>query len=493
VLYFDDQSPGGQLRFLANGLTESLIAELSSVKPLKVISKNGVAQFKGKDVAPDSVARALRVGTIVTGSVAQSGDRLRVRVSLVDALTGNEIGTTTLDRPREELFKLQDDLASEISRILRKDLGHEVQGLVSKVGTRNARAWEALQQARLTLAGVDSLLASGNVQAASGRYLAADSELVQVEALDDKWAAAPVQRGWIAYRQARLLGPGDPSQYSKWLDAGAAQAAQALALAPNDPDALELRATVRYFSWLMNLAPDPAASNRLITDAESDFRASTKANPLQATAWNTFSHLLLAKSQTAEAKLAAQTAYESDPYLTDIDKTIWRLFQSSLDLNERTEASKWCAVGRSRFPDNFRFTECRLWLFTLEGGKPNVDSLWTTYGDYVKASPPNLQKFDALKGKMIAAVGLIRAGLPDSARAVVVAARGNPQIDPGGELVYLEAIVRAQLGDKDDAIRLLTRFLAANPQQRAFAGHDESWWLDRIRDDPRYKALVGSA
>jgi serine/threonine-protein kinase len=493
VLYFDDQSPGGQLRFLANGLTESLIAELSGVKPLKVISKNGVAQFKGKDVAPDSVARALRVGTIVTGSVAQSGDRLRVRVSLVDALTGNEIGTTTLDRPREELFKLQDDLASEISRILRKDLGHEVQGLVSKVGTRNARAWEALQQARLTLAGVDSLLASGNVQAASGRYLAADSELVQVEALDDKWAAAPVQRGWIAYRQARLLGPGDPSQYSKWLDAGAAQAAQALALAPNDPDALELRATVRYFSWLMNLAPDPAASNRLITDAESDFRASTKANPLQATAWNTFSHLLLAKSQTAEAKLAAQTAYESDPYLTDIDKTIWRLFQSSLDLNERTEASKWCTVGRSRFPDNFRFTECRLWLFTLEGGKPNVDSLWTTYGDYVKASPPNLQKFDALKGKMIAAVGLIRAGLPDSARAVVAAARGNPQIDPGGELVYLEAIVRAQLGDKDDAIRLLTRFLAANPQQRAFAGHDESWWLDSIRDDPRYKALVGSA
>lgn len=243
----------------------------------------------------------------------------------------------------------------------------------------------------------------------------------------------------------------------------------------------------------MNLAPDPAASNQLIANAEADFRASTKANPLQATAWNTFSHLLLAKSQTAEAKLAAQTAYESDPYLTDVDKTIWRLFQSSLDLNERNEAEKWCATGRQRFPDNYRFTECGLWLFALEGTKPNVDSLWSAYNAYVKRSPPNMQKYDALKGKMIASLGLIRAGLPDSARAVAVSARGNPQIDPGSELTYLEGIVRAQLGDKDDAIRLLTRFLAANPQQRAFAGHDESWWLDNIRDDPRYKALVGSS
>ena len=132
-------------------------------------------------------------------------------------------------------------------------------------------------------------------------------------------------------------------------------------------------------------------------------------------------------------------------------------------------------------------------LFTLEGKKPNVDSLWSAYHAYVTRSPANVQSFDALKGGMITAIGLIRAGLPDSARAVAVRSRGTPQIDPAGELTYLEAIVRAQAGDKDDAIRLITRFLAANPQQRAFAGHDESWWLDNLRDDPRYRALVGPA
>ena len=66
VLYFDDQSEGGKLKFLADGLTESLIDELSAVKGLKVISRNGVAPFKGKNVPTDSVQRALKIGTIVT-------------------------------------------------------------------------------------------------------------------------------------------------------------------------------------------------------------------------------------------------------------------------------------------------------------------------------------------------------------------------------------------------------------------------------------------
>jgi len=60
VLYFDDRSEGGKLRFLADGFTEALIDELSAVKQLKVISRNGVAPFKGKTVAPDSVQRGGR-------------------------------------------------------------------------------------------------------------------------------------------------------------------------------------------------------------------------------------------------------------------------------------------------------------------------------------------------------------------------------------------------------------------------------------------------
>ena len=92
---------------------------------------------------------------------------------------------------------------------------------------------------------------------------------------------------------------------------------------------------------------------------------------------------------------------------------------------------------------------------------------------------------------MLVALGLLRAGLPDSARAVASRSRANPQVDPSADVLELEARFRAQVGDKDEAIRMLTRWFANNPGTQAFAKFDERWWWDPVRDDPRYKALVG--
>jgi eukaryotic-like serine/threonine-protein kinase len=491
VLYFDDQSDG-KLKALAAGLTESLIDELGTVKQLTVISRNGVAPFKGKSVAPDSVQRALKVGTVVTGSVAESGDRLRVRVDLVDASNNNQIGTTTIERTRADLFALQDTLAKEVARTLRKKLGTEIEAMVSRPGTSNAQAWEAMQRAKQSFAGVDSVLASGGVKAAIAQLDAADNDFAAVEAMDKKWPAPMVQRGFIAFRKVLLLGNGDPTQIPKWLDVAAKHAGRALELAPQDPDALELRGTVRSFLWSYNQTSDPNALRKAVLDAETDLKASVAANPVQASAWNALSFVLWSENKFADAKLAAQRAYESDPYLKDANRTIWRLFQNSIELNNPVEADKWCKIGGQRFPDYFRFTECRLWLYNLPGRKVSADSVWQAYNAFVEKSPGN-KDFNKLKGGMIAALGLVRAGVSlDSARAVVGRSRGNPQIDPASELLVYEAHFRAQTGDKDDAIKLLTKFFAASPQQRAVAKDDDSWWWEPIKDDPRYRALVSS-
>ena len=491
VLYFDDQSEGGKLRFLADGLTEALIDELSAVKQLKVISRNGVAPFKGKNVTPDSVQRALKVGTLVTGAIQQSGERLRVKVSLVDALTGDVLASKTVEQSRADVFKIQDSVAKEVSVALRKDLGGEIEGLVSRPGTSNTQAWEALQRAKQTLAGVDEVLASGGVQPAIDRLTAADSEFAAVEAMDKKWAAPIVQRGFIAHRKLLLLANGDPNAIDKWLNAGAAQADRAIALSPKDPDALELRGTIRVFRWIYNRIPNGVTAEKLVNDAEADFRAAVTANPLQATAWNALSFVMQGKYMPSEAKLAAQSAYDSDPYLKDVHKTIWRLFQNSIDLGNRNQAEQWCNLGRQRFPDNYRFTECRLWLYVLPGQKPSPDSVWSAYRDFANKTPASIRAFSSLRGQMLAAMGLFRAGLADSAKATAVHARGNPQIDPAYELLFYEAQLRSLLGDKDEAIRLLTTYFANNPAQRTFFKNDQSWWWDGIRSDPRYKALAG--
>jgi len=93
---------------------------------------------------------------------------------------------------------------------------------------------------------------------------------------------------------------------------------------------------------------------------------------------------------------------------------------------------------------------------------------------------------------MVVAMALARAGLKDSARAVAVRSRADATMDPLRELVNFEAIVRTMLGDKDEAIRLLTVYFATNPQQQSTNDKDESWWFRDLKDDPRYQALVGT-
>ena len=206
------------------------------------------------------------------------------------------------------------------------------------------------------------------------------------------------------------------------------------------------------------------------------------------------SYLLIFTSRHTEGNLAARDAYTADPYLTDANKTVWRLFQTSVDLANSQAAKQWCDEGERRFPGDYRFVECRLWLLTLEGQNPppTATAIWAANDRFLASDKVDKPEFAKKKGMMISAIALVRAGLPDSAKSVLGRAQGNESIDPGGDLIWLETLARAQLGDKDRAISLYTRYLALHPQVRAFAARDETWWFAPLRDEPRYKALVGA-
>jgi tetratricopeptide (TPR) repeat protein len=415
-----------------------------------------------------------------------------VSVSLVNAASGAEIGSKILERPRQEIFALQDDLAKEVAIFLRQRLGQEVELRKSRQRTNNPAAWELLQKAQEEIRGVDPLVTAGDVPAATRQFVRADSLLARAETADPKWVTPVTQRGWLAYRQARMSSSFDKADYAERIEKGMGHVDQALKLQPGDPDALELRGTLQYLRWLLNLAPDPAEAAQLMVDAEKDLRASVAANPQQASAWTTLSHLLINKLETAEAKLAALRAYDADPYLTNANLTIWRLFSTSLDLEDGVEAKHWCGEGQRRFPTDPRFAECQIWLFALTSQKPDVNKAWSLLDEYVRLSPPNLRDFRRLRGQMLVAMALARAGLADSARSVAARSRADATMDPPRELVSFEAIVRTILGDKDEAIRLLGLYFATNPQQRTSIDKDESWWYQDLRGDPRYQALVGA-
>jgi len=90
-------------------------------------------------------------------------------------------------------------------------------------------------------------------------------------------------------------------------------------------------------------------------------------------------------------------------------------------------------------------------------------------------------------------MALARAGLIDSAKRVAERARADATIDPTRDLAYFEAAARMIMGDKDEAMRLLTTYVAANPQSRASMAKDQTWWFRDLRSDPRWQTLIGAA
>src|SRR3989475_4900233 len=301
VLYFADDSKDHTLGYLADGLTEALIEELRPVPSLTVISRNGVAPYSDPGVPPDSVARALKVGTIVRGDVelAGGGRGFRVFVRLIDGARGAGFKRASFEQPAGAVLAIRDSLAQRVAEFLRVRLGEELRVREERAGTRSVAAWSLVQQGERARKDAEARLAGDDVDGAFAGLDRADSLLAQAEAADPQWVEPMVQRGTIAHRRARLTR--DRKEAARWLGVALAHAEQALRLVPGYPRALELRGTARYTKWLLDLSADPAEQAKLLTGARPDLEAATTTDPSQASAFSTLSHLYYQTDERAAA------------------------------------------------------------------------------------------------------------------------------------------------------------------------------------------------
>jgi len=487
VLYLQPRSTEEEVPFLAAGLTEALIDELGAIDALHVVSRNGVAAYRGEVVPADSIGRALRVGTLVDGTVALSEGQIRVNVAFLNANTGEQFGRTLVQRPRTELFQLQDDLAHEVALFLRGLLGEELELIERQAGAENVEAWELWQRARAATDHANALSDAGDMETAWDQIGVADSLLAAAEELAPEWVDPTVERGWLAYRRSRWAGATEQVEAGRWIDEGMDHARVALQLVPDDPDALELRGSLQYWRWLLDLEADPAAAQALFDESEADLRRSIGVNQDQAGAWAMLSHLLLNKAETAQGKMAASRAYQADAYLRNADVILWRLFSTSYDLEDQPEATHWCNELGRRFPDDPRFVECLLWQMTMHDAETDVDRAWELADALVLLRPSQEAEFSRRWAGMAVAAVIARKGMADSARAVAYRSQGDASVDPTRDLVYVEAFVRTLLGDNEEAIDLLAEFMAA-------VGGDPSdidyWWFSGLREEARYQALL---
>jgi TolB-like protein len=481
VLYFDDHSPGGELGPLANGLTEDLINALVNVQGLTVTSRNGVKPYQQNPVPVDSIARALRVGTIVEGSVTGSGDRIRATAQLIDAADDVHLWSQQFDVDRSDFLSLQDTLVRSISLALREELGIELELRRVQGAATNPEAWTLYQRA-MNLYDESGDLTTADPGSVARRLEEADSLLVQAQILDPEWADPAIQRVWVALVVSRQFG--EVQGYMRASDStrvlGLVE--EAVERVGETPEVLEARGVVRY-----EVTEAAQVSERGYDLAAEDLLRAVREKPSLARAWAVLSDVHRVRGGFAEATHAAEMALEADAFLLEAPDVTMRLFEVNMESRELEQAERWCVEGRRRFPDNLNFALCRFMVLTSWPGRAD-----TAYAralvDSMRAEAPRETWDDGYRPWALLQTAKVVAlsGAPDSARALIPEARGP---EPQAWLSYDEAHLRLILGERDEALNLLELYLEDQaPARKAYLRRD--WWFEALWDDPRFLELT---
>ncbi len=144
VLAFTNMSSDKEQDYFSDGISEEILNLLAKIPDLKVISRTSSFSFKGKDVTTDEIGKTLHVNHILEGSVRKSGNILRITAQLINAHDGTHLWSATYDRKMEDIFKIQDEIASRVTKQLKLSL----LGDVIKSKTTDPKAYALYLQSR---------------------------------------------------------------------------------------------------------------------------------------------------------------------------------------------------------------------------------------------------------------------------------------------------------------------------------------------------------
>jgi len=143
VLPFVNMSKDPDNEYFSDGLADTLLHKLAQVSSLRVVARTSSFAFKGQNVDIRTIGEQLGVSTIIEGSVQKSGDRLRIIAQLIDVTDGSHLWSKNFDRPEEDLFAIQDEIAKEVAAALEVTLLGEESARLSQRSAGNLESYDA--------------------------------------------------------------------------------------------------------------------------------------------------------------------------------------------------------------------------------------------------------------------------------------------------------------------------------------------------------------
>jgi serine/threonine protein kinase/tetratricopeptide (TPR) repeat protein len=148
VLPFLNVGGNPDTEYLSDGITETLINNLSQLPDIRVTARSLAFRFKGKDVDPLEAGRELNVRAVITGTVTTRGDMLVIQSDVMDVTNGSQIWGNQYTRPLGDILAVQDEIATEIFDKLRLRVTGEEVKLATRRYTEDAEAYQLYLRGR---------------------------------------------------------------------------------------------------------------------------------------------------------------------------------------------------------------------------------------------------------------------------------------------------------------------------------------------------------
>lgn len=447
VLPLANLSGRSEQDFFVDGMTEALVARLSRLEDVRVLSSTSAMRFRGSTRPLPEIARELGLDAVVEGSVLRAGGRVRVTARLVDARGDRSLWSHAYDRDVDDVLALQAELSAAIAREVS---GHLAGGQANGGAAHPAVPGEAVE---LYLRGrhLWNRRTVEDVRAALRHFQ---------DAVAISPGFAPAHAGMAdAYN---ILGDLTALRAELARTSAKAAAQRALALDPDLPEAHTSLGFVRFFhDW------DWAG-------AEASFRRALESGPNWPTAHQWFGEFLAALGRFDEAEAHARQAIELDPLSfvirTSLADVLYfaRRYDEALcvlrDVAELAPDFQWARMDMGRaYTELGRHDEAWRELDAAYGGMSH------------KGRPAG--------GRVYA---LARAGRHDEARALLpdLAARA----ESGESTRHSVAVVHLALGDREAALDLLERGLLERDRALVWARVHPR--LDPLRGEPRFERIL---
>jgi len=447
VLPFENLSRDPENAFFASGIQDEILTRLAKIGALKVISRTSTQQYQSKPQSLTEIAKQLGVANILEGSVQKAGDRVRITVQLISALSDSHLWADTYDRKLIDTFGVESDVAQKIASSLEAQLTGSEQRAIAARPTENTEAYQLYLKGKFFW------------NKRTGDDLKAAADLFrQAAEVDPSYANA-----YAGVAQADLLipvfGAGAPRDF---FPKAKAAAERAIELDETSAEGHSALAMLLCFDFKF-----PAS--------EAEFRRAIQLNPNYATAHHWFGNsLLVSLGRFDEGIREGERAVELDPLSLIINADLGSTFMVGRRYDE--------AIAQLRrtlaLDGNFSYAHWNLGEALYLKGDVNA-----AIAEYEKARALDddpevlglLGRAYAETGKREQALEILRK-LQETGQNQYIRS-------------YVYSLIYIGLGDKATAIEYLEK------AREGFETPDTTWLkvdplFDPLRSEPRFQQLV---